>query len=280
VTTTVVVDPDHGAALRAFYDESVGGRRDWLAPSNAEHVACFFMVPFCSRVRHGRFSFAGVDVRLPANNPPDVHAIHGHGFQNPWQVLGRTGSSVALEYMHFEDQWPWRYRARVLLALHATGLRIELSVRNEADRVMPSGLGIHPYFSKASGTRVRASVGTWLELDDRLLPLGIRPVPEHLDPGRGLELGDRVFDHVFCDWSGEAHIAWPDGDGLRLLRLGAGVPNHLVLWAPRASDFFCLEPVSNLPDGFNLDAGIRGRFVEVAPGENYRESWLLAPVRA
>jgi len=278
ISSTVVVAPLDGGTVRAFYSEVDGEQHHWLRAADEDHPACFPMVPFCSRIRHGRFSSGGTAVRLRSANATDDHPIHGHGCYVPWRVLHRERSRLVLEYEHSADAWPWHYIARQTFLLTERGLQIELSVRNTSGQEMPAGLGIHPYLPKLPGTRVQARVERWLQLDAQLLPIGLASTPQDLDLQAGMDLGAREFDHVFSQWSGEARVDWPERKAsLRLLRLSDSAPNHLVLWAPDAADFFCLEPVSNLPDGFNLSERFSNRYVRVAPHATYAECWLLSP---
>ena len=47
------------------------------------------MAPWTGRVRHGRFTFGGVDYQLPLNKPP--HAIHGTVRDHEWTVESGAG---------------------------------------------------------------------------------------------------------------------------------------------------------------------------------------------
>lgn len=278
-SSVVVIAPHEGGSIRSFHSEFGGEQYRWLANADEARPACFPMVPFGSRIRDGCFTFDSNDVRLARNDPTGGHAIHGHGATASWRVLQQERARLVLEYAHPADAWPWQYVARQTFSLHERGLQIELAVRNLSPQVMPAGLGIHPYFPRTAATRLRAPVARWLRLDADLLPIGREPVPQLLDVSAGLGLEARAFDHVFCEWSGDARIDWPEQHtSLRLSRRRSGMPNHLVLWAPAGAEFFCLEPVSNLPDGFNLPDDLPNRFVHVPAAATYNERWLLSPL--
>jgi aldose 1-epimerase len=51
--------------------------------------------------------------------------------------------------------------------------------------------------------------------------------------------------------------------------MDAGPTGHLVIYVPPGQDFFCIEPVSHVNDGFNLlDRGVEDTGVHVlTPGQ-------------
>ena len=75
-----------------YWLQRAGQVWEWLRPASDAAVtrrdgyeaAAFPLVPFSNRIRTGRFSFAGRDIALPLNRPPERHAIHGHGWQAAW----------------------------------------------------------------------------------------------------------------------------------------------------------------------------------------------------
>src|SRR5690348_14165763 len=114
------------------------------------------LFPFPNRTRDGRFSWAGKEYQLPANDPAKKNAIHGFACRHPWRVVGqeqgRDGASITGEFCASVDApearplWPSDYRLRVTYRLSARSLRVEAMVENP-DRVpLPFGLGYHPYF--------------------------------------------------------------------------------------------------------------------------------------
>src|SRR5690606_13284798 len=105
--------PEVGGALASL----TFAEMDILRPMPAEagdplSAACFPLVPYANRIRDGRFAFAGREVRLPANFPPERHSIHGLGWQRPWQVEADDGrEAVMADTYSGDERWPWSYRA-------------------------------------------------------------------------------------------------------------------------------------------------------------------------
>lgn len=282
--TTVVLDAQQGGVVVAYSTHTAAGIVDWFTPANAEHPACFAMVPFCSRIANSEFSFENHEVSLTPNNLPEPHAIHGHGFQRAWQVQAQHPNEVVLMYEHEPDAWPWGYRATARYALQGMYLQVEVSVENLSTHNMPVGLGLHPFFSRASGAELQADVAYWLQLNTQLLPTALRPLPAELDLRRGLKLGRFELDHVFTGWQVAALLKWPAVEKSELperrLALQSSCP-YLVVWAPPGQDFFCVEGVSNLPDAFNGRVAdlLRSEegFVRLPAHEVYRCTWDFAP---
>jgi aldose 1-epimerase len=249
------------ALLRPAGDAFVG-RGD---PSLA---ACFPLVPFSNRVADARFSFQGRIYELEKNFPPEPHAIHGHGWQKPWEVADASPSRAELSFRQAVSGMPFDYRACQMFALRDDGLEIALEVTNAGDGPMPAGIGLHPYFTRTDGVTLRASFDhVWLP-DARKIPKQRVPLPAAWNFARGLPLAQLDLDHCFGGWDGRAELHWPETD-LTLVMEATPPLRHLVIYVPPGQDFFCIEPVSHVNDGFNLLArGVAGTGVRVlAPGE-------------
>ena len=70
----------------------------------------YAMAPWAGRIRHGRFTFAGVDHQLPIVVPP--HAIHGTAYLRPWTV---DGESLRID---LGDGWPFAGTLTQEIELH------------------------------------------------------------------------------------------------------------------------------------------------------------------
>jgi len=107
---------------------------------------CYPMLPWCGRIRDGRFRFDGADYQLPRNLGD--HAIHGVGYLLPWAVAGQGADHVELELELPQDaRWPFGGRARQRIQLRGRALLLELELRAGA-RDLPYSLGWHPWFRK------------------------------------------------------------------------------------------------------------------------------------
>lgn len=256
----LAVSPETGGAITRYASEHDGMIIEWLRPAAPDAISrraagetsCFPLVPFSNRIRDARFHFRGRLIQLEQNFRPEPHAIHGHGWRQPWAVVDETDTSLALEYRHPAGAWPWAYRARQRFSLSPERLRVRFSVVNEAPEPMPVGFGLHPYFARTSGVKVRAAVGRMWRADERKMPAELVPPPAGLPmDGRGLSPDATPLDNNFVGFGGRVDIEWPEWDA-RLRMVADPVYACLVVYTPVGRDFFCVEPATNCIDAFNL----------------------------
>ena len=242
--------PDIGGALASLTCGGVEVLR--TMPTGATdplEAACFPLVPWCNRIRDGRFEWNGRTVQLPANFPPEPHSLHGLGWQSPWTVTAEAGFKCALGHSYDgAGAWPWAYDAEQRIRLGSQGCAITLDVTNRGGTPMPCGLGLHPYLRRRSETRVRFAATGMLEVDGSLIPTGAVVRPDAFaDWAAGAGLPSQTIDRCFSGWSGSAAIT----DDLGTITLEARGAPFLHLYAPADGTALCLEPVSHSPDAPN-----------------------------
>jgi len=253
--------------------------RDLLRPASARffeqqdprEAASFPLVPFSNRIADGRFAFAGAVHQLDRNSPPEPHAIHGHGWQHAWTVREAGARAAVLEFTHRIALTPFEYRATQSFALAADSLTVTLEIANTGKVPMPAGLGLHPYFPRDATVTLRAHLDHVWRADARKLPQERAPLPAEWDFGNAPRVATLALDNCFGGWDGTAAISWPERD-LSVVMSADPMFGHLVIYVPPGQDFFCVEPVSHVNDGFNLAArGIAGTGVQIlAPGASVR----------
>lgn len=223
-------------------------------------TGCFPLVPYANRIARGRFEFGGGEHRLPLNFGEHPHSLHGLGWQAEWTVAEAGEDHATLIHTHDGGAgWPWAYRAEQRFVLAPGTMRIELSLTNAAERPMPAGIGLHPYFPCDAETYLTfAAERVWLA-DETMLPT--QPAPAGTFGGWSATAsvaGATLIDNAYEGWDGAAGIGQGWG-GFAMRGEGANV---LHLYRPPGADFFCAEPVSHLPDAIN-----RGGMDVLDPGE-------------
>lgn len=213
--------------------------------------ACFPLVPFCNRIAHGRFAFAGREVVLSPNMGDHPHPLHGTGWLRPWRVIRHDGTSALLEDAYAgEGQWPWPYLAHQHIALDDSGCTIRLLVENRSEEPAPLGLGLHPYLRRTPDTCVTFHAHAMLGIDRDCLADGTAHAADTIAPwAKGATPPDELVDHCFTDWEGTAEVT--DRHGTIALR-GFGSP-HCHVYAPPGGEELCIEPVNHVPDALNRD---------------------------
>jgi aldose 1-epimerase len=294
----LVLAPEAGGSIAAFSRHWQEGRRQrelhWLRPATATGLAArnpldmasFPLVPFCNRIRDGRASFEGREIRFPPNHPGEdaPHPLHGIGWLRPWQVEAAeaTQASLALS-VEASAAWPWRFSARQHFGLQEQGLTVTISVSNEDSAAMPLGLGHHPYFPHHPGTRVTSpSLAMWVG-DQEVMPVRLEEGGPVAALRAGVELAQLELDNNFVGWERFTRIEWPadvHGPARRLTMTAEEPLDYFVLYCPRGYDYFCAEPVSQCTDWLNLLPQY-GREVlggaRLAPGESLTARFTLRP---
>ena len=278
-----VLAPETGGALLRFFTRLPDGETwHWLRPASDSvrsvlETACFPMLPFCNRVADARFSYSGRDVQLAPNFPPEPHAIHGFGWQSSWDVSRADGKQVVLRFDHDGGRWPWSFTATQSCSLADDGLTIELAVRNRSNEPMPSGLGLHPYFTRPGTATVTTQAETLCINDNRNLPftrVTKDPLIDALNAGGPLPSG---YDNQISGWTGRAEIAW-SGTPHRLRLTTSPAVNRAVVYSPADEPFFCFEPVTHDWNALGVSPARHAErgVVALAPGQTHTLSVRLA----
>lgn len=266
------LSPSTGGAISRFDFFGENGSAPVLRRCNSplENVleaASFPLVPFVNRVRGGRFTFRGREIRLSPNMAGDPSPLHGQGWLNPWEVVGAIDAEAELRFVHEPGEWPWRYEARQHFRLDEDGLSLRLACGNLSDEPMPCGLGQHPYFHCGPGSRIDTRVSHAWTIDEQVLPVEKVPATGRFD------LSDRAvceqdLDHGFGGWSGTARLS--DHDWPFEVEISSPAARFFQLYSPREGGIFVAEPVThanaamNAPEAEWDELGLR----VLEPGES------------
>lgn len=219
------------------------------ALGSVRQAGSYPLVPFSNRVGHATLRWQGTSHPLIQNNAAEPHAIHGVGWQRPWQVLEQTSDFALLSYEHRADAaWPFAFDSSQTFRLGPDGLAQTLSITNQSPQPAPVGLGWHPYFVKRAGSHIAFEAsGRWEMGPDKL--------PTERRPSQGLDAGCDTLDvdHCFDGWSGAVRL---HDDRLRV-QVRSNL-RRLVVFTNAARDFVAIEPVSHVNNAANLVAAGAG----------------------
>lgn len=278
---TVGICPAGGGSIsRFFWTDGVStvelmrpadkGALDEALAGDPRGMASFPLVPFSGRIASGRYTFEGRDVQLTPNFPPEPHAIHGDGWKAPWTVEALTVNSLELSFAHDDPKNGVHYTATQKFTISDTALEVKMSITNTGGTDIPVGLGLHPAFVKTPKAALTAGVtGVWLS-DKLQLPTNVAPVLDEWDFAKRRVMSELVIDNNFADWDRSAKIEWPEWNATVEIESSPEL-GKLVVYCPRGDDFFCVEPVSNVADAFNLkNKSVEGTGTHIlAPNETY-----------
>ncbi|TAN27556.1 MAG: aldose 1-epimerase [Castellaniella sp.] len=260
------IAPLAGGRILSWSTALPDGQRDWLVPITAEgwpaHTwpkgGIFPLAPFSNRVRNARLHWQGRTIPLEPL-PGTPHALHGQAQAMAWNVTDAGEDHATLTLSHPADLggWPWAWHLRQTIGLTDSGLQIGLTLENQSATVMPTGLGIHPYFTAQS---VHLAARTRWAHEHELALAQEENLESHWARSAA------TWTEFLSDWAGEAWLHWPQGPGLRLHTRGP--LTHLILHCNEGR-YLCVEPATHVCDAANLAArGIPGTGIQVlSPGE-------------
>ncbi|HVM84301.1 MAG TPA: aldose 1-epimerase [Candidatus Binatia bacterium] len=271
----LVVAPQFGARMVSFRHDG----RDVLRPTPDAVIAKpvvygfagFPLMPYSGPLFGPGFSFAGEDHVLARNVREEPSATHGDSWIAPFRIIDQTDTALTLKMEHEPrpGTFPFRYRGHVRYALGDAGLSIDLRVTSRDHRSMPAGLGIHPYFPKHPGARLRFDcIGVWPPDGPEVVGVGCQPLTEGFDFRDGQDITDVVIDRLFEGWDGRAEVI--AADGFRTVIEADGALDKLQVYSAWDYPYVCVEPVSNTNDGFNrMAAGVPSHGIRILdPGRS------------
>lgn len=238
------------------------------AEKAADKTAMFPLVPYSNRIRGGYFIYWGIRRTVPKNHPTVPDPLHGEGWQTAWSVVKSSPNSVTLAFEHNgKSGFPFAYEAEQTFTLEEDRLIVSISVTNKGGIPMPCGLGLHPFFPKDDDTLVQFKTKTvWAH---ESAPPRERPIktPPEWQFDKGLKISELELDTCFGGFDGKAEISWPSRN--RKINITAYSDfGHIVIWSPAGENFFCVEPVTNANDAFNLASrGIAGTGIKTLDPE-------------
>jgi aldose 1-epimerase len=279
--SSIVVAPETGAGVtgwilgrtaltrRALPEATSGG--------DSHAMALFPLVPYCNRIGSARLTWQGELYQLARNFGDSPHAIHGVGWQRAWTVTKAGPRAVTLVLDHRPDaSWPFPFEAEVTYNLSASGLTVAMRLTNRHRSEAPAGLGVHPYFPKEHDPALRFNAtGAW-ENGANALPERHGPVPPEWRHADFLPVAQSRLDNCFTGWDRRADIQ----AGPASLRIEASaVFRHLQVFTPHWADFFCVEPVTHVPNAVNRPELPAEQAMHVlAPDEALEGTISLTPV--
>ncbi len=243
--------------------------------NSARQASSYPLVPFSNRIAHATLQWQGTQHPLVLNNAPEPHAIHGIGWQRPWEVLESDSQFALLAYEHPADEaWPFAFDCSQTLRVRNGTLELTLSLTNQSREPAPAGLGWHPFFIKRPASRISfGATGRWEMGPDKL--------PTHRAPSDGIDMdcAQLEVDHCYDGWNGVVHLR----DELLHTRVTSSL-SRLVVFTNASRDTVAIEPVSHVNNALSLvhsgfDASDLG-LTTLQPGETFSAQMAIEVERA
>lgn len=277
----IAVITEVGATLRSYQ----AGGRDVVAsfPEDGLPAGCQGqqLLPWPNRIRDGRYDWNGETHQLPINELERNNAIHGLLNWVPWQLAELYPSLVRLRtVLHPQPGWPGTLECHITHWLDDSGLSVEVSVRNIGDAAVPFGYAAHPYLTldeTIDDATLLVPFKHYLAVDERLLPVELRPVSD--DERAGQPLGSATYDTAFCspqrDETGRWRVRFTRADHACSL-WGDEALGWLQIYTPSDRRSIAVEPMTCGPDAFN-PGPTHSELITLAPGATFSCTWGIEP---
>jgi aldose 1-epimerase len=236
------------------------------------------LYPWANRLAGFDYGVAGRTVELPSDPgriAVDEHGLPIHGViggRLAWELPRASGPPAQLLTARLSwsesrpelfEVFPFRHDLRYEARLGGGRLEVQIIVHACGADPVPVAFGFHPYLSLADAARERWLIELpamrHLALDDQQIPLG----PGQAHDAQRFELAAREFDDGFDAVSEPALFSATAGRRIALEFL-QGYPCAQV-FAPRASQFICFEPMTAPANALRSGTGLP----LLHPGESY-----------
>lgn len=240
--TRLDIAPNLGGGIAAFTWCGRNIFRPGILGNDPLLLSSFVLTPFANRIAKGVLGETGLHLRPNRPVVDPLHAIHGYGWTAVWQVKERNETSAVLVHSSMGGDWPWDYQAEQIFSVSQDGFEQRLSITNRSRIPMPSGLGLHPYLPRANANLALEAEGIW-HSDDGNLPSHFERTPKNRD-----WLDGEPLDNALVGRRGPIVITWPTH---RLVVEPQADLSFTHIYSPRDEDYFCIEPVSHMPNAIN-----------------------------
>jgi aldose 1-epimerase len=272
-----------GATLRGY---AVNGRdvvRGFAKGDTVKGGRGQNLLPWPNRIRDGQYSFAGQTLQLPLSEPARGNASHGLVRYTPWVLTDRTADAVTNRVRVYpQPGWPGWLEASITHRVADDGLTVTVKATNIGDLAVPFGYGAHPYLtvgeSVVDEVNLTVPAASYLEVDERLLPVEVAPVagtdkdlrsgqtigPLNLDTAMtDLARDDDGCWHVVLSRADRSCELWGD-QTMKWLQIFTGGPHRD--WS------IAVEPMTCGPDAFNTGP-THDDLLVLRPGETFTGRW-------
>jgi aldose 1-epimerase len=260
-----------------------GGLADYVRERSTMGIPLLY--PWANRVGRKRFTTAGREVDLTSADLPlsfDDGGLPIHGLlagADGWSVESHrsteTGGVLEAGFdfgaaTQLLQAFPFPHRLRLRATLSGARLTIVTTVRADQGVTVPVAFGFHPYLTlpgvERGDWRVEAPVTEHLDVDDQMLPTGVRTATTVASG----PLGSRTFDDGFLAPAHGAPFVLAGGGRRIELRVGDGYP-FAQAFAPAEDDVVAYEPMTAPTDALRSARDLP----LVAPGESYSATFSV-----
>ena len=245
-------------------------------------------LPWPNRIRNGVYTWDGVEIQAPINEPDRDAALHGLVRWAIWEVRAQAADSVTLGYrLCPQDGYPFLVDLEIVYAIGAAGLDVTLIATNKGTAAAPYGFATHPYLRVGDhhidDCLLQVSAKNVLLTDAQLMPTELIGVSgtqydftvaaplldRDLDNAfHGVEVGEdgRCWSTLWGPTGKDATSMWWVADGCGWFQVCTGDAFPLVAWRRRG---IAMEPMTCPPNAFQTGEDV----VRIEPGADFTVRW-------
>jgi aldose 1-epimerase len=258
----LVIDLSSGAAITHLTLFSNGKQRVVISPQSGYHYESSFLFPFPNRLKNGAFNFEGRAYQFPLNDFGRPNAIHGFIHDKKFELEEQAQKSLTLRYSYSGDidGYPFPFDLRVKYQLEPAELKIQVSVTNSGNSVLPYGFGWHPYFNIKEGvdqTKLQLKDVELIEVNTNMVPTGKKVAYKNLE---GLSLLknvslDTCFQFSNTQPSSMTRLFFADNSLLEIWQ-DKNLP-FVQVFTPPDRETIAIEPMSCNINALNTGDGLK-----------------------
>ncbi len=237
-------------------------------------LASIILMPFTNRLSDG-IVWNGQHYDISPNIEGAVLPVHGDAFQRPWTLTTANENSAEIVLLNGSNG-PFKYTASQHFELMDNGVKITLSITNEADIELPYGFGFHPWFPRDETTKLTFkadTVGLQNEMDmpEKYISVASNPYWDY-SQGKVIPKTEKFINNDFTNWDRVAKIE--QGPNFTSVKMTASENlSTAMMYTPAwPSDIVCFEPVSHQIDATRVE-GAPG-LVALKPQETVT-AWMM-----
>ena len=267
---TFAVVPEFGACL---LDLQFGGLSVLDGYETPEELVAnkwsknIILLPYPNRLRDGRYTHEGTTYQFELNNAVSQNSIHGFGKDAPmavdtvWTGDFDAGLTCSWQYRGENAAYPFPFTAKMTLILRGSNFEIKMSLQNDSNKIIPVGLGWHPYFKmseKSDDSALQIPDCQLISIDERMLPTGEKT---DFDAFKTLtSINDSTLDNGFYlknqTQNAETILASERGTLTFWQETGFQKWNFLQVFTPPHRKSVAIEPMTCNIDAFNNGDGL------------------------
>ena len=241
------------------------------------------LLPWPNRIRDGQYTWLDKPQQLSLSEPKRHNAIHGLARHVPWDLMDFTGDAVTQRLRIYpQSGWPGILEATIIHTLSSDGLDVQVTATNIGPEAVPFGYAAHPYFTVGEDVvddiELKLPAASYLEVDDRLLPIAVRSVEGREEDFRtphplGTVNLDTAFTDLVRDEDGRARVTLALGERYAEMWCDESMGWLQVFTGEHRRDIaLAVEPMTCGPNAFN-PGPTDGDVIVLQPGESYTGHW-------